>query len=82
MQGWAATTRHGVARKRNTKRSRHTGGMVYDKLKLTMLGHFFPFYTLPKNQKTQNFETMKKLAEDIIILLIYTKNYNQMMYRS
>ena len=82
MQGWAATTRHGVASKRNTKRLKHTGGMVYDRLKLTMLGHFFPFHTLPKNQKTQNFETMKNLAEDIIILLTYTKNYNQMMYRS
>ena len=25
MKGWTATTRHGVTRKRNTKRLRHTG---------------------------------------------------------
>ena len=27
MQGWTATTRHGVARKRNTKRLRHAGNL-------------------------------------------------------
>ena len=43
------------------------------RLKLVTMGHFLPFYLLPKNLKNQNFEKMKKVAGDIIIL--YTKLY-------
>ena len=52
-----------------------------DRLKLVILGHFLPFYS-PKNQKNHNFEKMKKIAGDIIILLMRTKNHNHMMYGS
>ena len=45
-------------------------------LKLVIMGYFLPFYPLPKNLKTQNFEKMKKIAGDIIILHMCTKNYN------
>ena len=34
MQGWTATTRHGVARKRSTKRSKHTGNLFRKNLQL------------------------------------------------
>ena len=39
--------------------------------------HPHPF--LPKNQKSQNFEKMKKVAENIIILCKCTKSYNHMI---
>ena len=35
MQGWAATKRHGVARKRSTKRLNHTGNLFTKNLQLT-----------------------------------------------
>ena len=34
MQGWTATTRHGVTRKRNTKRLRRTGNLFRKNLPL------------------------------------------------
>ena len=34
MQGWTATTRHEVTRKRNTKRLRHTGNLFRKNLQL------------------------------------------------
>ena len=34
MQGWTATTRHRVTRKRNTKRLRHTGNLFRKNLQL------------------------------------------------
>ena len=34
MQGWIATTRHGVTRKRNTKRLRHAGNLFRKSLQL------------------------------------------------
>ena len=34
MQGWAATTRHGVTRKRSTKRLKHTGNLFTKNLQL------------------------------------------------
>ena len=43
-----------------------------------------PFYS-PKDQKNyfrKNFEKMKKIIGDIIILLMCTKNHNHMMYGS
>ena len=34
MQGWTATTRHGITRKKNTKRLRHTGNLIRKNLQL------------------------------------------------
>ena len=46
--------------------------------------HFGPFFALlaPNNQKNQNFEKMKKMPGDIIILHMCTVNDNHMMYGS
>ena len=52
-----------------------------DSMKLTILGHVLPFYP-PKKPKNQNFEKMKNLAGDIIILHMCTKNHNHIMYGS
>ena len=38
-----------------------------------ILGHLLPFYS-PKNTKNQNFEKIKKIPGDIIILLMCIKN--------
>ena len=46
-----------------------------------IMGYFSPFYQT-KNKKNQNFEKMKKIAGDIIILHRYTKNHNHMLYGS
>ena len=43
-----------------------------------ILGYFLPFY-LPYNPKNQNFEKMKKMPGDTIILHMCTKNYDQVM---
>ena len=45
------------------------------------LGHFLSFYS-PKNPKNQNFEKVKTIAGDIIILHMCSKNHNLMMYSS
>ena len=45
------------------------------------LGHFLPFYP-PNNTKNQNFEKLKKIPADIIILHKCTINDNNMMYGS
>ena len=45
------------------------------------MGYFLLFYS-PNSPKNQNFKKMKKKKKtpgDIIILHMYTKNYNQMM---
>ena len=56
--------------------------MVHDGCNLFfILGHFLPFYPL-NNPKNQNFQKMKKIPRDIIILHMCTKNYDQMMYGS
>ena len=34
MQGWTATTRHGVTRKRNTERLKHSGNLLRNNLQL------------------------------------------------
>ena len=44
-------------------------------------GPFLPFYS-PNSPKNQNFEKLKKIPGDIIILHSCTKNYDQMMYGS
>ena len=44
-------------------------------------GLFLPFYT-PNNPKNQNFEKLKKMPWDIIILNMCTINDNHMMYGS
>ena len=74
--------------KKNTWRYHYFTTMIYsswdiehDGLKLVILGHFLPFYS-PKHPKKQNFEKMKKIAGDIIILLVRTKNQNHMMHGS
>ena len=46
------------------------------RLKLEIMGHFLPFYPLPKNSKNQNFEKMKKNSGYIITLHMCTKNHN------
>ena len=74
--------------KKNTWRYHYFTPMIYsswdiehDGLKLVILGHFLPFYS-PKHSRKQNFEKMKKIAGDIIILLVRTKNQNHMMHGS
>ena len=44
--------------------------------------HFGPLFALlsPTSPKNQNFEKMKKIPGDIIILDMCSKNYDQMMY--
>ena len=63
------------------------GDMIYsswdierDRLKLLILGQFLPFN--PNKTKKSKFEKMKKLARNIIILFMCTKNHNHMMYSS
>ena len=51
-----------------------------DRLKLLILGQFLPFN--PNKTKKSKFEKMKKLARNIIILFMCTKNHNHMMYSS
>ena len=51
------------------------------------ISHFGPFFTLftpppSNNPKNQNFEKLKKLPGDIIILHTYTINDNHMIYSS
>ena len=63
-----------------------------DRLKLIVMGHFLtcpsppipppPLKTRKILKKIFNFEKMKKRAEDIIILLMCTKNLNHMRYGS
>ena len=49
---------------------------------LVIFGHFLPLYP-PKNQKNQNFKTIKKKASwDVITLHMCTKNHDHMMYAS
>ena len=49
-----------------------------------VISHFGLLFAIlpPNSPKNQNFEKMKKLPEDIIILHMCTKNYDQMMYTS
>ena len=44
-------------------------------------GPFFPFYP-PNNLENQNFEIMKKVLRDIIILHKFTKNHDHILYCS
>ena len=56
--------------------------MKHDRQNFCHLGLFFlPFY-LPNNLKNQNFEKLKKIPGDIIILHMLTKNDNQRKYGS
>ena len=49
-----------------------------------VISHFGLFFALlpPNSPKNENFEKMKKMPGDIIILHMSTKNYDQMMYGS
>ena len=58
----------------------------HDRLKVEILHQLLPFTPPPpppplKTQKNQDFEKMKKIAEDIILQMC-TKNHNHMMYGS
>ena len=53
--------------------------MECDRLKLVVLGHFFSF-SLLKTKKKKKSKKWKKIAGDIIILDMCTKNHNHMMY--
>ena len=46
--------------------------------------HFGPFFTIlsPNNMENQNFEKIKKVSGDVIILQMSTKNHYHMMYAS
>ena len=44
-------------------------------------GYFLHFY-LPNGLKNQKLKNMKKIPGDIIILHMYTKNYDQMIHGS
>ena len=47
-----------------------------------ILGYILPFYP-PSNPKNQNLKKkMTKMSRNIIILHMYSKNYDQMMYNS
>ena len=46
-----------------------------------ILNYFLPFYPT-NNPHNQNFEKMRKVCGDIIILYMYTINENHMMYGS
>ena len=46
-----------------------------------ILDRLLPFY-IPMDPENQNFETMKKIPEDIIILQMCTINDSHMMYGS
>ena len=52
-----------------------------DKNFFVIMDHFLPFYP-PSNLKNQNFEKMKKIPRDIIILHMCTINDSHMMYGS
>ena len=43
---------------------------------------FFPFPPLLNNLENQNFEKMKKVYVDVIILRMFTKNHDHVMYAS
>ena len=47
-----------------------------------ILDCLLPFYPPPNNPKNRNFEKLKKLPEDIIILHKFTKNHDHMLYYS
>ena len=57
-----------------------------DRLKSVIMGHFLPLVPPPplkiKKKKNQNFESMKKIAGDILIIHMCTKNQNHMRYGS
>ena len=46
-----------------------------------ILGYFLSFY-LPNNLQNQNFEKMRRVSGDVIILHMYAINDNHMMYGS
>ena len=49
MQGWTATTRYGVTRKRSTKRLKHTGNFFRRNLKRPLSTSFVERAPSPKN---------------------------------
>ena len=59
-------------------------GSWYIKCDGQVLLSFWTFFALlpPNNQKNQNFEKMKNLPGDIIILLKFTKNHDHILHCS
>ena len=59
-----------------------------DRLKLVIMSLYYAIFcpfthpTTPKNQKNDNFENMKKIVGDIIILHMCTKHYNHTRHSS
>ena len=51
MQGWTATTRHGVTRKRSTERLKHTGSLSRKILQLKGVCWFYTYYHLDHGAK-------------------------------
>ena len=45
MQGWTATIRYGITRKRSTKWLKHTGNLFRKNLQIQGLKHFFFFFS-------------------------------------
>ena len=67
---------------KNHNHTRYSSSIFFYNLFLVILGHFLPF-TLPlppNNPENQNFEKMKKVSGDVIILNLCNKKHNQMMY--
>ena len=54
---------------------------VMDRIFLSFWTIFWPFYS-PNNPNNQNFEKLKKIPEDIIILDKCSKNHDHMLYCS
>ena len=52
-----------------------------ERLKLVILGHFLPFYP-PNDPENQNFQKMKKMSGNIILLHMRIINEDHMMYGS
>ena len=55
--------------------------LAFTEVEIGSFRSFLPFYP-PKNPKNQNFEKMKNVAWDIIILHNCTINDNHMLYGS
>ena len=56
--------------------------MKHDRQNFLSFWTIFCPFTLPKKPKTQNFEKLKKIPGDIIILWKYAKNHDHMLYCS
>ena len=58
-----------------------SSGKEWETKFFVILGYFLSFY-LPNNLQNQNFEKMRRVSGDVIILHMYAINDNHMMYGS